>query len=65
MEYLGHVIDADDFHTATSKVTVIVEAPAPENVSQPWPFLGLLNYYGKLILQLKPLHELMRESKPW
>lgn len=57
--------DAGGLHIAPFKVTVIAEAPAPEKVSQLRPFLGVLNDYGEFIWQLKPLHEVMRESKPW
>ncbi|XP_028660385.2 uncharacterized protein K02A2.6-like [Erpetoichthys calabaricus] len=69
VEYLGHVIDSEGLHTAPSKVKAIVDAPAPSNVSQLRSFLGLVNYYGRFIPQLatllKPLHELLCESRPW
>ena len=42
-------------------VMAIKEAPRPENVSELWAFLGIINYYGKLLpnlsTQLAPLHE--------
>ncbi|XP_039623944.1 uncharacterized mitochondrial protein AtMg00860-like [Polypterus senegalus] len=69
VEYLGHVIDSDGLHIAPSKVKAIVDAPSPSNVSQLRSFLGLMNYYGRFIPQLatllKPLHELLCESRPW
>ena len=65
VESLGHLIDAGGLHTAPSKVTVIVDPPTPEKVGQLRPFLGVLNDYDEFILQLKPLHEVMRESKSW
>ncbi|XP_058857712.1 uncharacterized protein K02A2.6-like [Acipenser ruthenus] len=46
VEYLGHVIDATGLHKAPSKTKAILDAPAPQNVSQLRSFLGLLNYYG-------------------
>lgn len=61
VEYLGHVIDTKGLDTAPSKITAIVDAPPPQNVSQ--SFLELLNYYGRFIPNLasllKPLHNLL------
>jgi len=69
VEYLGHVIDAQGLHTAPSKITAIVDAPPPQNVSQLRSFLGLLNYYGRFILSLvsllKPLHSLLCKEEAW
>ena len=63
MEYLGHLI------TTSKKVEAVVEAPAPQNVSELRSFLGLLNYYGKFIPNLAsilhPLHSLLRSGQPW
>nr|XP_061795480.1 uncharacterized protein K02A2.6-like [Nerophis lumbriciformis] len=69
VEYLGHVIDHEGLHKAPSKTKAIVDAPAPENVSQLRSFLGLLNYYGRFIPNLasllKPLHELLCKDVKW
>ncbi|XDV15015.1 hypothetical protein PO909_015169 [Leuciscus waleckii] len=69
VEYLGHVIDSSGLHKAPSKVKAIVEAPAPQNVSQLRSFLGLLTYYAKFVPnlanRLKQLHELLNKSKKW
>ncbi|KAI7811353.1 hypothetical protein IRJ41_013611 [Triplophysa rosa] len=69
VEYLGHVIDSSGLHKAPSKVKAIVEAPAPQNVSQLRSFLGLLTYYAKFVPnlanRLKPLHELLNKTKKW
>ncbi|KAL3969328.1 DNA (cytosine-5)-methyltransferase 3B [Sarotherodon galilaeus] len=69
VEYLGHVIDANGLHTAPSKITAIMDAPPPQNVSQLKSFLGLLNYYGRFIPNLasllKPLHNLLRKEEAW
>lgn len=69
VEYLGHVIDEKGLHTSPSKITAIVDAPPPENVSQLRSFLGLLNYYGRFIPNLasllQPLHELLCQDKKW
>lgn len=67
VEYLGHVIYGLGLHKAPSKVKVIMEVPAPQNVSQLWSFLGLLTYYAKFVPnlanRLKPLHDLLNKSK--
>ncbi|XP_057695377.1 uncharacterized protein K02A2.6-like [Corythoichthys intestinalis] len=69
VEYLGHVIDHEGLQKAPSKTKAIVDAPAPENVSQLRSFLGLLNYYGRFIPNLasllKPLHELLCKDVKW
>ena len=49
IEYLGHTISASGLQPTKEKVRAIVEAPVPQNVSQLKSFLGLLNYYAKLL----------------
>ncbi|XP_057691299.1 uncharacterized protein K02A2.6-like [Corythoichthys intestinalis] len=69
VEYLGHVIDHEGLLKAPSKTKAIVDATAPENVSQLRSFLGLLNYYRRFIPNLasllKPLHELLCKDVKW
>ena len=45
VEYLGHTISAEGLKTSESKVSGIVKAPTPKNVSELRSFLGLVNYY--------------------
>ena len=52
VDYLGHMINAEDLRTSDSKVAGIVKAPAPRNVSELRSFLGLVNYYGKFLPDL-------------
>ena len=60
--YLGHRIDKDGLHPTESKVKAVKEAPTPQNVSELWSFLGLINYYQKFLPNLSsvlhPLHRL-------
>ena len=42
VEYLGYTISAEGLQPTTEKVRAIVEAPAPQNVSQLHSFLGLV-----------------------
>ena len=53
--YLGHLITKDGIQPIPSKVEAIVKAPPSTNVQQLRSFLGLINYFGKLIANLLTL----------
>uniref|UniRef100_H2ZYP8 ribonuclease H n=1 Tax=Latimeria chalumnae TaxID=7897 RepID=H2ZYP8_LATCH len=53
--YLGHKIDATGLHPIPEKVQAIVEAPNPKNVSELKSFLGMLQYYAKLMPNLSSI----------
>ena len=69
IEYLGHVISYQGLEPVTSKVTAIVDAPNPLDVSQLKSLLGLVNYHGKflpnLATTLAPLYKLLRQGIKW
>ena len=69
VEYLGHRISAEGLSPTEEKVRAMVEAPAPQNVSQLRSFLGLVNYYSKFLLQLSstlaPLYRLLQQKVKW
>lgn len=69
VEYLGHHIDREGLHPTDEKVTAIVKAPKPNNVTELRLFLGLLNYYGKFLPNLssllQPIHNLLRDNVKW
>ena len=50
-------------------MAAIVKAPAPTNLQKLHSFLGLLNYYGKFILNLATiihsLNELLQTDRKW
>ena len=59
IDYLGRVFSADGLQPSPSKVSAILEAPAPCNVSQLPSFLGMVNYYGIFLHQLSTLLSLL------
>ena len=69
VDYLGYHVDAQGLHTMPSKLDAITHAPEPQNVTQLRSFLGLLNYYGKFILNLAtlihPLNRLLCKDVRW
>ena len=58
VEYLGHRIDAEGIHTSASKVEAIVKAPAPKNITELCFFLGMVNYHGKFIPNVRSFQTL-------
>ena len=64
IEYLGHVVSSKGLEPLTSKVTAIVDAPSPCDVSELKSLLGSVNYYGKFLPNLSttlaPLYRLLR-----
>ena len=69
VEYLGHTISAEGLQPTTEKVRAIVDAPAPQIVSQLRSFLGWVNYYGKFLPKLSstlaPLYRLLEKQVKW
>ena len=69
VEYLGHEISAEGIRPTTEKLRAITDAPPPNNVSQLRSFLGLVNYYSKLLPQLAstlaPLYSLLQQNTRW
>ena len=69
VEFLGHQIDAEGMQPLDSKVEAILQAPTPKNLQELRSFLGILNYYGKLIPNLatliQPLNNLLQRGQTW
>ena len=67
--YLGHKIDAEGLHPTDQKISDIINAPEPRNVSELKAYLGMINYYSKYIgnisTKLAPLYLLLRKSSAW
>ena len=69
VEYLGHSISAEGLRPTKEKIRAILDAPAPQNVTQLRSFLGLINYYGKFLPNLSntlsPLYRLLQKNEKW
>lgn len=69
LEFLGHWIDVHGIRPLPQKVDAIVNTKSPTNVTELKSYLGLLNYYGKLVpnlaTTLHPLHGLLQKDASW
>ena len=69
VEYLGHRISSEGLHPTQEKIRAILEAPAPQDVTQLRAFPGLINYYSKFVGQLSsilaPLYKLLEKKTKW
>ncbi len=67
--FLGLRVDYTGLHPLSNKVEALQKAPAPRNVTELKAYLGLLNYYHRLLPNLStwlgPLHNLLRERIKW
>ena len=66
-EYRDHFIDAKCLHAKPTKVKALIEAPAPQDITELRAFLGLLNYYSMFLLnrphQIHPLKNLLSKGQ--
>ena len=69
VQFFGHEIDSEGLHNTQEKIEAVVNAPRPENVSQPRSFLGLVNYNNRFLPNastvLHPLNQLLRQDSEW
>lgn len=69
IEYCSHRIDKGCLHKSQDEMDVVLKASRPENVSQLHSFLGLVNYYAKLLpnlaIVLHPLNSLLQVKHSW
>ena len=69
VEYLGHTISPEGLQPTETKVRAIKEAPAPQNMSPLRSFLGMVNYYNKLLKdsssKLTLLYRLLHKKTQW
>jgi len=55
VEYMGHRIDAIGFRLTSDKIKAIIDAPETTTLSELKSYLGLLNYYGRFMLNLSTM----------
>ena len=69
VHYLGHTVSSKSIQPTQDKVRAIRDAPAPTNIHQIKPFLGLINFYAKFLPNLStvlaPLYVMLQENHPW
>ena len=69
VKYMGHILSKEGISPVKSKLDAIRLAPRPTDVSQLRSFLGMLNYYSKLIKdfssKMYPLYHLLRNKTEW
>ena len=51
VHHLGYIIDRHGVHVDPSKIQVICDWPSPTNLFELRSFLGLTNFYRKLVLE--------------
>ena len=69
LEFLGHWVDKNGIRPLPEKMDAVMQAKSPTNVTELKSYLGLLNYYGKFLLNLATtvhlLHDLLQKDRPW
>ena len=69
LEYLGHIIGAEEVSAELTKVLAVADWPTPFDVKQLRGFLGLSGYSTKIIrnyaLFSKPLTDLLKKHVPF
>lgn len=67
--YLGFKVNSQGIAPTSDKVSAIINAPVPKNISELQSFLGLLNFYRNFLPNastvLEPLNSLLRKGVPW
>ncbi|EYB94088.1 hypothetical protein Y032_0175g486 [Ancylostoma ceylanicum] len=69
IRYLGDIIDKDGRRPDPEKIRAITEMPPPKDVVQLRSFLGMVNYYGVFIKDMRqlraPLDALLKKNTPF
>ncbi|KAK3931455.1 Retrovirus-related Pol polyprotein from transposon 297 [Frankliniella fusca] len=61
VKYLGHIVDKNGVNTLPSKISAIVEAPAPNDVTELRAFLGMVRYYSRFVPRLSEILETLNK----
>lgn len=66
ISYLGFTIDKHGLSKNDDRITIVIRAPVPNNVSELGAFIGMANHYSKIIENfaqtLIPLYALLRKD---
>ncbi|PIO69892.1 hypothetical protein TELCIR_08274 [Teladorsagia circumcincta] len=69
IRHLGNIIDANGRHPDPAKTEVIKKMPPPKDIGQLRSFLGLLDYYGAFVEEMRqlraPLDKLLKKDVPY
>ena len=69
IKYLGHILTRYGIKPNTEKIKAIVEALAPQNVTQLKSFVGMVMYYNKFLKNLNvilaPMYILLKKEQKW
>jgi hypothetical protein len=69
IRYLGVIIDKDGRRPDPKKIEAINRMPAPTDVASTRSFLGLLNFYGNFVAEMRelraPLDRLLKKDTKW
>ena len=69
VKYLGHQVSKEGMQPMDDKVDAITNAPSPTNALELKSYLGLINYYQKLLPNLSsllaPLLQLLQKNTRW
>ena len=69
VKYLGQVVSKKGIHPSQKKIEAILKVDPPEDHTQLWLFLGMVNHYRKFVKFLAdlsaPLNRLLRKDTPW
>ena len=67
--FCGHEIDKQGLHKTQEKIDAVLQTPYPKTVTQLRAFLGLVNYYARVLPDLAsllhPLHQLLEKGRSW
>lgn len=68
IRHLGHITEKDERRPGQEKIRAITEMPQLKDVVQLRSFLGLVNYYGVFIKEIRqlraPLDDLLKKNTP-
>ena len=66
VEYLGHIISANEAATDPQKIAAVKEWPVPVSTTQLRSVLGFTGYYRRFIqdygLSCRPLHDMLKKK---